>query len=167
MKELFKKYREIIMYLIFGVLTTAVGLGTYSLCFWIAEHALNIPMDAPESTAYIVTYFVIQILQWVAAVLTAFYTNRRWVFTDAERGEGTLVRQLTLFAGSRVLTLILDIVSTYAFIYLLKLWINDSAPPTLLGISFTAEFIAKIITSVLVVVANYVLSKLFVFKNKK
>lgn len=154
------------MYLIFGVLTTVVGIGTYSLCFLIAEHVLNIPMD-PNSPKYIAAYFVIQVIQWVAAVLVAFYTNRRWVFTDAERGEGTLARQLTLFAGSRVLTLLLDIAATYVFIRLLALWINDSAPPALLGIEFTAEFIAKIITSVLVIVANYVLSKLIVFKKKK
>lgn len=155
------------MYLIFGVLTTAVGIGTYTLCFWVAEHLLSVPMDAPEAPAYIVTYFSAQIIQWVAAVLTAFYTNRRWVFTDAERGEGTLVRQLVLFSGSRVLTLILDIIATYVFIFLLKMWISDSQPLVLLGIVFSAEFIAKILTSVLVIVANYVLSKLIVFKKKK
>ncbi len=167
MKELFKKYREIIMYLIFGVLTTVVGVGTYTLCFWVAEHILNVPMDDTKAPIYLVTYFAAQIIQWVAAVLVAFYTNRRWVFTDAERGEGTLVRQLTLFAGSRVLTLLLDIAATYVFIRLLALIINDATPPALLGIEFTTEFIAKIITSVLVIVANYVLSKLFVFKKKK
>lgn len=167
MKELFKKYREIIMYLIFGVLTTVVGVGTYSLCFLIAEHIFSVPMDAPEAPAYLVTYVLAQIIQWVAAVLTAFYTNRRWVFTDAERGEGTLPRQLALFAGSRVLTLLLDMASTYVFIFILKMWINEAQPLVLLGISFSAEFIAKIFTSVLVIVANYVLSKLIVFKKKK
>ena len=155
------------MYLIFGVLTTAVGIGTYTVCFFVAEHLLSVPMDAPDAPAYVVTYFAAQIIQWVAAVLTAFYTNRRWVFTDAERGEGTLPRQLVLFAGSRVLTLLLDIVATYIFIFLLKMWISDTQPFVLLGITFSAEFIAKILTSVLVIVANYVLSKLIVFKKKK
>ena len=49
MKALFKKYREIIMYLIFGVLTTAVGFGTYFLIMAGAEHLLSIPLDNETS----------------------------------------------------------------------------------------------------------------------
>ena len=104
MKELFKKYREIIMYLIFGVLTTVVGFGTYFLIMTGAEHLLSIPMDNETSVSYITVYVIAQVIQWIAAVLFAFFTNRKWVFTEADRSKDTFWRQLVLFAGSRAPT---------------------------------------------------------------
>lgn len=167
MKDFYQKHREIILYLLFGVLTTVVGFVTYLAVFTVAEHGLHIPMDDKKAPAYVAVYMVAQILQWVVAVLTAFYTNRRWVFTDADHSRGSLWKQLVLFAGSRVATLGLDIVATFLFIQLFNLWIDPVSPPTLLGIALTAELWAKVIVSVLVIVANYVLSKLIVFKKKK
>ena len=165
MKNLFNKYREIIMYLVFGVLTTVVGFGTYFLIMAGAEHLLDIPMEDETSVTYITVYVIAQIIQWVAAVLFAFFTNRKWVFTDADRSEGTMGRQLVLFAGSRVASLGLDIAVTYGLTLLLALWITN--PPVLLGFSITPGIIAKVVAAVLVIVANYVLSKIFVFKSKK
>jgi len=167
MKQLFQKHREIILYLVFGVLTTLVGLGSYTLVFKIAEHLLSIPMDDKSAPTYLAVYVAAQIIQWVLAVLFAFYTNRRWVFTGADHSSGSLWRQLVKFSGSRVATLLLDIAATYGFIALLSLWIDPDAPPSLLGVDLTAELIAKLIVSVLVVIANYVISKLFVFRKQK
>ncbi len=167
MKEFFKKHREIIMYLIFGVITTVVAFVTYLLVFEVAEHLLGVPMDDKTAPVYMGVYMAAQIIQWVVAVLTAFYTNRRWVFTEADHSKGSLWRQLVLFAGSRVATLGLDIVATFLFILLFDLWIDPANPPVLLGISLTSELWAKVIVSVLVIVANYIISKLLVFRKKK
>ena len=101
MKQLFQKYREIIMYLIFGVLTTVVGFGTYFAIMLGAEQIWGEAMQNETHATYLAVYFAAQIIQWVAAVLFAFFTNRAWVFTDADRSEGTMGRQLVLFAGSR------------------------------------------------------------------
>ncbi len=167
MKEFFKKHREIIMYLIFGAITTIIAFVTYEAVLLIAEHAFHVSMEDKTSASYTVSYLLAQILQWLIAVLVAFYTNRRWVFTDADHSKGSLWRQLTLFAGSRVATFFLDLVATYGFIHLLNLWINAEDPPTFIGIDLDAELWAKVIVSVLVIIANYIISKLLVFKKKK
>lgn len=164
MKKLFKKYREIIMYLVFGVLTTAVGMGTYYLIMLGAEHLLQIPMDDETSGTYITVYVIAQVIQWIAAVLFAFLTNRKWVFTEADRSKGTFWQQLVKFAGARVVSFLLDLGVTYGCTLLLALWITT--PPVILGIDLTPGLIAKVIAAVLVVIANYVLSKLFVFRKK-
>ena len=165
MKKFFEKHREIIMYLIFGVLTTVVGFGTYFLVMLGAEHLLNLPMDNETSGTYIAVYIAAQIIQWVAAVLFAFFTNRKWVFTEADKSKGSFGRQLVLFAGSRVASFLLDLAVTYGCTLLLALWITT--PPIVLGIAFTPGVIAKLIAAVLVIIANYVLSKLIVFTKKK
>ena len=164
MKKFFEKHREIIMYLIFGVLTTVVGFGTYFLVMLGAEHLLNLPMDNETSGTYIAVYIAAQIIQWVAAVLFAFFTNRKWVFTEADKSKGSFGRQLVLFAGSRVASFLLDLAVTYGCTLLLALWITT--PPIVLGIAFTPGVIAKLIAAVLVIIANYVLSKLIVFRKK-
>ena len=165
MKNLFTKYREIIMYLVFGVLTTVVGFGTYFLIMAGAEHLLHLPMENETSATYITVYIVAQVIQWIAAVLFAFFTNRKWVFTDADKSEGSMGRQLVLFAGSRVASFLLDLAVTYGLTLLLALWITEA--PVILGISLTPGVIAKLVAAVLVIIANYVLSKLIVFTKKK
>ena len=165
MKNLFIKYREIIMYLVFGVLTTVVGFGTYFLIMAGAEHLLDIPMDDETSGTYITVYVAAQVIQWVAAVLFAFFTNRRWVFTEADRSKNTFWRQLILFAGSRVASFLLDLGVTYGCTLLLALWIVE--PPVIVGIALTPGIIAKLVAAVLVIIANYVLSKLIVFRKAK
>ena len=165
MKNIFNKYREIIMYLVFGVLTTVVGFGTYFLIMAGAEHVLGIPMEDETSLSYLTVYVIAQIIQWVAAVLFAFFTNRKWVFTEADRSEETFWRQLVLFAGSRVASFLLDLGVTYGCTLLLALWIVT--PPVIMGIELTPGIIAKLVAAVLVIIANYVLSKLIVFRKAK
>ena len=165
MKNLFIKYREIIMYLVFGVLTTVVGFGTYFLIMAGAEHLLQIPMEDETSIAYLTVYVIAQVIQWIAAVLFAFFTNRKWVFTEADRSKDTFWRQLILFAGSRVASFLLDLGVTYGCTLLLALWIVE--PPVIVGIELTPGIIAKLVAAVLVIIANYVLSKLVVFRKAK
>lgn len=163
MKRLFNKYREIILYLVFGVLTTVVGFGTYFLIMAGAEHILGLPMDDETSITYLTVYVTAQIIQWVAAVLFAFFTNRKWVFTEADRSKGSFGRQLILFAGSRVASFLLDLGVTYGCTLLLAVWIARN--PVILGIELTPGVIAKLVAAVLVIIANYVLSKLIVFRK--
>ena len=165
MKNLFNKYREIILYLVFGVLTTVVGFGTYFLIMAGAEHFLRIPMDDETSLTYLAVYLAAQIIQWVAAVLFAFFTNRAWVFTEADRSKGAFGRQLVLFAGSRVASFLLDLGVTYGCALLLDMWMEKDL--VILGIEQTPEDIAIIPASVVVIIANYVLSKLIVFRKAK
>ena len=155
------------MYFAFGIVTVVVALVTYLAVFAVAEHLLRVSMNDKATVAYTVTYVIAQILQWLVALLVTFYTNRRWVFTRADHSKGSLWKQLTLFAGSRVATFFLDLVATYAVIHLLSLWLTPENAPVFLRLRLDAELWAKVMVSALVIAVNYVISKLLVFKQKK
>lgn len=136
-KELLVKYEEIIAYLIVGVLTTIVSWGA---CF-VAKLFLNADIGWQNA--------VINTIGWVAGVVFGYFTNRKFVFksTNPDR-----LKEFITFAGGRVSTWLLDIVIMFVTANLMQM----------------NYWIAKIfISSVLVMIANYVLSKLFVFKKKK
>lgn len=153
--------REIVVYFIFGVLTTAVGMGTYFGILLFGEHVLSISPAAAEFNAVRV---IAQILHWVFAVLFAFFTNKKWVFTNAEEDVSTMI-QLLRFLASRLATLGLDTLVTFGTVWVLQ-WLNYHSV-TLLGINLSADFISKIVASAFVLVTNYILSKFFVFKDKR
>ncbi len=86
---------------------------------------------------------------WVLAVLFAFITNRIWVFETKTEGRGAFVRQLLSFYGGRLLTFGLEEVLLFVCITLLSLdamWV-------------------KVAAQVVVLILNYVISKLFVFRK--
>ena len=167
MKPARSNRREVTLYLLFGILTSVLAFLTYLAVFGIAEHWLHISMEDKTTLAYTVTYITAQALQWLVALLTCFYTNRKWVFTEADHGKGTLWHQLWLFAGSRVFTFLLDLAATYGLIHLLALWLTPDSAPALLGVKLDAELWAKVIVSAVVIATNYYLSKLLVFKKKR
>lgn len=135
-KELLIKYEEIIAYFIVGVLTTIVSWGA---CF-VAELFLD-----PDHT---VQNAIINTIGWIAGVVFGYFTNRKYVFKSTNPD---MLKEFTVFAGGRVSTWGLDIVIMFVTVNLIHM----------------NYWIAKIcISSVLVMVANYVLSKLFVFKKK-
>lgn len=137
-KELLIKYQEIVSYLIVGVLTTVVSWGT---C-WIFEVTLLNPDVGWENA-------VINTLGWVAGVLFGYVTNRKYVFKSTNP---QIMKEFTQFAGARVSTWLLDIVIMYVTVNMIHM----------------DYWIAKIfISSVLVMIANYVFSKIFVFKKDK
>ena len=137
-KELYKKHEEIIVYLIVGVMTTIVS--------WAAKFIANALLF--DNTMYPTQFenTVLSTINWVAGVIFAFFTNRRFVFKSKE----PMLKEAPKFVLSRVATLILDIVVMQVF--------------TALKINL---IIGTIISAVLVTVANYVFSKLFVFNKKK
>ena len=136
MKELFNKYKEIIMYLIFGVLTTVISLIVY--------YALTYTILNPNNSIYLQ---IANILSWIAGVLFAYFTNRKYVFESKNENK---LKEFISFVGARVTTLKLDMLIMGVGVSLLHG--NDK--------------ILKLISQVLVIVGNYVLSKLIVFKKK-
>lgn len=153
--------REIIVYTIFGILTTVVGMGTYFLILAFGEYVLKM---SPDEASFNVVRVIAQILHWVFAVLFAYFTNKKWVFKNADDKMGT-VEQLLRFAASRLLTLGLDTLSTFATVWILQA-LHYKAISLLGLLDLSADIISKIVASIFVIIANYVLSKLFVFKNK-
>ena len=131
----YRKYEEIINYLIAGVLTTIVSLCVYYLCVLTF---LN-PNNAAELQ-------IANILSWICAVTFAYVINRKFVFKSKTNKK---IKEATSFYTSRITTLLMDMLTMFILVSVLR--INDK--------------IAKLIVQVIVTIANYILSKLFVFKK--
>lgn len=136
-KELYKKYKEIINYLIFGVLTTVVSL----IVYYVAVYTFLNPENAVQLQ-------IANILSWIAGVTFAYFTNRKYVFDSKEQNR---LKEAGKFVMTRVVTLLMDMVIMWLGVTVLCF--NDK--------------IMKLISQVVIIISNYVFSKLFVFKKKK
>lgn len=151
---LLKKYREIISYLFWGVMTTVVSWGSYSVfAILFKEQTGELQIFGIEMSLVVL---IANILSWICAFSFAFITNKLWVFESRSWKASIWLPEFGKFLSARVLTGILEIV---AVPLLVALGLNQ----TILGIEGMA---AKILVSVAVVILNYVFSKLFIFKNK-
>lgn len=135
MAALYQKYREIILYGVFGVLTTVVNWGGY----WFLADIAHVP------------YLASTVIAQVLAILFAYLTNRKWVFESKAKGAREVLGEMLRFFSARGVSLLLDLGCMYAGVDLLH--INDK--------------LMKLLANVVVVIANYALSKLFVFRKKK
>ena len=90
-KALLTKYWDVISYLFFGVLTTAVD--------WIVTFVCH--------DAFGISPTVSTVIAWIAAVIFAYLTNKSWVFHSHDWSLKTVVPEMTKFAGSRVFSLVL------------------------------------------------------------
>ena len=158
--------RELLLYLAFGVLTTVVAMAANFGILWGAR--LFIDLSDTTSPTYLAVYSLAKALSWLCAVLFAFFTNKKWVFRDTASKPSEVLRQLGVFAGGRVLTLGMDYVVNYllllAFAALPFAFLDG-----FLGLSRESfvELGAWCATQVLVVIANYFLSKWLVFRKQK
>ena len=158
--------REVVTYLIFGVLTTLVGWAVYFGIMLGGRAVFSISSEDTSSGAYLALYTAAQIIQWICAVLFAFFTNRKWVFTDADKSK-KILPQLVAFSGGRVVTLGLDYVITLFGGMALAALIPALNSVAVMGITLNFnEVIAKLAAAFVVIVCNYIFSKLFVFKKK-
>ncbi|MBR1452282.1 MAG: GtrA family protein [Candidatus Methanomethylophilaceae archaeon] len=139
-KDLFVRYREIIMYLIVGGATTVINWGSYYLFTDFLSFELNIA----------------NITSWIISVTFAFFTNKLYVFQSKHLDMKTMTKEFSAFVGSRIFT---GIIAWILFPILLYLGIDRF-------IIETPGMLAKIITSVVEIVLNWVLSKYFVFRKK-
>ena len=137
LKLLYRKYEEIIVYLIVGVLTTIVA--------WTAKFAANAVLFGNTMHPDHFQNGVLSIINWVAGVIFAYFTNRRFVF----KSKKTMTKEAPRFVLSRVSTLILDVVVMQIF--------------TVLNVNLV---VGSVVSAVLVTIANYVFSKLFVFNKQ-
>ena len=158
-KEIYKKHKEIILYLSWGVVTTVVSL---VVCF--ATLKLGVIFMHDESGEPTATLDAIgSVTQWISGVAVAFVTNKLWVFTDADKGNTGV--QLLKFSASRLATLFVEMGVNLAVIALLGTLEYQAF--SVIGIEITSRVWAKVVSSVIVVISNYFLSKLLVFTKKK
>lgn len=135
LKELYFKYKEIINYLIVGILTTLVSLGVYYISVFTF---LN-----PENS---IQLQIANILSWIAGVTFAYFTNRKFVFESKEKNK---LKEASKFVSSRVITLFMDMLIMLVGVTLLHG--NDK--------------IMKLLSQVVITISNYIFSKIFVFKE--
>ncbi len=154
--------REMVLYLVFGVLTTAVNL----LTFWLFkklfisigwsgvlnsaftslgwEKAIDFLSDGSE-------YLDANTIAWVAGVLFAFFTNKLFVFESKSWKPAVAAKEFIAFVGARLFSFAVESVMMFVMVSLLNM----------------NELLAKIVVAVIVIILNYVFSKLFIFKNKE
>lgn len=131
--ELYKKYKEIINYIIFGGLTTVVNFAVYFTCIDLFN----------------IHYLVSNVIAWFLSVVFAYVTNRLFVFEKVNFSITGIIREIVLFFGARLLSGAIETGSLFIMV-------------DLAGLS---DKISKIIVAVVVVILNYVFSKLVVFKK--
>ena len=146
---MFKKHREIILYLIFGVLTTAVDL----VAFIVFDALLTERL-----------YLLSNALAWVAAVAFAFITNKLFVFASKASDGATLLREIGEFVGARLFSLGAEELGLFLLVELTAL---GSLEIPILSFTITGRIISKLILAVVVVILNYLFSKFIIFKKNE
>ena len=134
LKSLCRKYREQLLYIVFGGCTTLINIGVY----WVCAHPLGLGTQLSN------------VLAWALSVLFAYVTNRIWVFHSQERTAAGILRELVSFFGARLATGLLDQGNMLLFVDVLKL----------------PDLPVKLLSNVVVILLNYVFSKLWIFRKK-
>lgn len=134
-KTLYIKYKEVVNYLIFGVMATIVNFASYFV------FARLIGIDEVISSG----------LSWFCAVTFAYITNKMFVFESKTDTKKAFFKEMLSFFLARVFSGIVCDIGTFALMVKV-LHIND--------------IISKIVTQVMVVILNYVLSKLLIFRKE-
>ncbi len=148
-KELLIKYKELLSYLIFGVLTTLVNLAS----FWLFTKILGDDF-----------YLVNNAIAWVVGVIFAFVTNKLFVFDSKNWNIKTAGKELVEFVGARLFSFGVEEGGLWLFVDLLGF---DEKSITVLGFTITGQIIAKLALAVIVVILNYFFSKFIIFKKSK
>lgn len=150
-KEFLKseQFKELVKYLIFGVLTTVVSILSFKLFDVILGERL---------------YLVSNVLSWILAVAFAFVTNKLWVFRSKNTEKKVIFRELFSFVSARIVSLLIEEGGLWLLIEVFSL--NEMAPFKVFSFSVNGNLIAKIIMQVVVVILNYIFSKFFIFKKR-
>ncbi len=130
---IYMKYKETLLYLFFGGLTTVVSILLFALF----------------NVSFQINALIANILSWIISVAFAFFTNRIWVFSAPTYTISEFITQMVNFYGGRVVTLFIEEGILFVFI-------------TYLGFN---TMIVKIVAQIIVIILNYIISKLWVFKN--
>ena len=131
--SLFSTHKQIILYLIFGVCTTVIN----TVCYWLLYDVLSW------------SNLLSTVIAWLAAVIFAFVTNKRYVFESKKSGIHEQLTEFASFFSCRILTGILDVIIMAVAVDMLK-WNG---------------LVWKLISNIFVTVLNYIASKFLIFKG--
>ena len=132
--NIYRRHREQIDYLFWGVMTTVVNFAVYFVC----TRALNIHHLASNAAA------------WVVSVAFAYFVNKIFVFRAKDWTGKVVLREAAQFTSGRIASGVMEMVLLLVFVDWLGL----------------PDAIIKVISNVLVIIVNYIISKFLVFKRK-
>ena len=138
-KELCIKHREILVYLIVGVMTNVFA--------WAIRFLWNIVFYAGTAHPLPVQTTILTIVEFIAGVSFAYPTNRKWVFRSTNPN---ILKEAAGFVSARLTTLVIQMLLNLVII-------------NLLHVNF---YVATVVIGIIVVILNYVFSKLLVFRKK-
>lgn len=136
--QLLKKYREQIAYLFFGGLTTLISWGLSSGLFYFVFQ---------ENQSY---NLLSNIISEAVAITFAYVTNKLFVFQSKTPNASSFIKEVLSFFGLRILSTFVNLGAMYLFV---NVW----------GFEF---WICKILVNVVIIILNYIFSKLFIFKKE-
>lgn len=138
--------RETMLYLFFGVLTTAVNFGTFVVVNWLVGDKY---------------YLFSNICSFIAATIFAFVTNKQFVFESKDWGVQIVIKELISFVSARISTfLIVEEAGLLLAVEVLK--VNE-----LEVLSLNGTILVKMFLAFFAVLVNYVLSKYFIFGQRR
>lgn len=132
LQKIYIKYQEVFRYILFGVLTTVVNIAV----FMLFDTVFNIP------------YLIANAISIIAAILFAFFTNKKYVFKTKSSTFKIAFKEFYLFTGLRLISGLFDMLSMWILVDFMNLETNFS----------------KILTQFIIVISNYLFSKLYIFK---
>lgn len=132
LKKIFIKDQEIFKYILFGVLTTVVNIAV----FFLFDTVLNF------------SYIIANAISIIAAILFAFFTNKKYVFKAKSQSWKLAFKEFYLFVGLRSVSGLFDMLSMWMLVDFMNLETN----------------LSKILTQFIIVVLNYIFSKLYIFR---
>ena len=103
-KQYWDKYKDVILYLVFGVFTTVVNIVSY----WLCAHVLGLGVMASS------------VIAWALAVFFAYVTNRTMVFHSSATGKGEILKEIGSFFACRLGTGVVDWVIMFVFVTVLN-----------------------------------------------
>lgn len=138
----YMSHQEGMRYLVFGALSTVINIVVFIIFSNIFKNCSNLNSES------VVT--ISNIIAWIIAVLFAYVTNKLSVFNSKTNSFKELFKEILYFFGARVFTLIIETV-------FLNIFINT--------LHFN-EILMKIFSNIIVIIINFILSKLIIFKKK-
>ena len=147
-KKLYKKYEEVILYVVFGGLTTLVNF----VSFWVFNKILGEKF-----------YLVSNVIAWFISVVFAYVTNKLWVFESKSWAFKILLKEVPEFFAARLFSLGVEEGGLWLFVDIFGF---DRYSFTVFNFEVTGKLIAKVLLAVIVVILNYFFSKFIIFATK-
>ena len=130
--EIYKKNKELINYLIVGVIGTIISIASFAVL-------MKVGVETVTSN----------VISWIITVIVMYVMNRYFVFAEHAKGVARIIREIVSFVSARIFTLLLET---------LIVWLG-------IDVMHLNAIIIKTVAQILVIVLNYVFSKLFIFRN--